>query len=100
MLSGLCPDRLSLVPLWASGPLHLPKAHSWRFGVQCALSLILLWGDVDRFDIQSMHSMVPLWSNADLAIEGSLGNWAEFIPLGIPSLSFVSGKFPQISPSI
>ena len=44
--------------------------------------------------------MVPLWSDADLAVEGSLGSWAEFIPLGIPSLSFVHDKFPQILPSI
>ena len=100
MLSGLCPGRLSLVPLWALGPLRLPKACSWHFGVRGALSLILLWGDADRFGIRSMHSMAPLWSGADLAVEGSFGNWAEFIPLGIPSLSFVHSKFPQISPSI
>ena len=29
-----------------------------------------------------------------LAVKGSLGNWAGFISLGIPSLSFVRGKSP------
>ena len=60
MLSGLCHGRLSLVPLWAPRPLCLPKARSWRFGVQGALSLIPLWDDMDRFGIRSVHSMAPL----------------------------------------
>ena len=93
MLSGLCHGRLSLVPLWAPRPLCLPKARSWRFGVRGALSLIPLWDDTDCFGIWSVHSMAPLWSSVNLAVEGSLGNWAEFILLGIPSLSFVCGKF-------
>ena len=38
--------------------------------------------------------MVPLWSGADLVVEGFLGNWEGFISFGIPSLSFVHGKFP------
>ena len=92
MLSGLCHGRLSLVPLWTPGPLRLPKAHSWHFGVRGALSLILLWDDADRLDIRDVHSMVPLWSGADLTVEGSLRNWAGFISLGIPFLSFVRGK--------
>ena len=100
MLSVLCYGRLSLVPLWMLGPFRLPKARSWRFGVRGALSLMLLWDDADRFGIRSMYSMAPLWSCVDLAVEASLGNWAEFIPLRIPSLSFMCGKFPQISPSI
>ena len=60
MFSGLCHGRLSLVPLWAPGPLRLPKVRSWRFGVRGALSLMLLWDDADRFGMQSMYSMVPL----------------------------------------
>ena len=95
MFLGLCHGQLSLVPLWALGPLHLPKAHSWRFGIQGALSIILLWDDADRFGIRSVYSMVPLWSSTDLAIEGSLGNWAKFISLDIPSLSFVHGEFSR-----
>ena len=42
MFSGLCYGRLSLVPLWAPGPLCLLKARSWCFGVRGTLSLILL----------------------------------------------------------
>ena len=30
----------------------------------------------------------------DLAVEGSLGNWAKFISLDIPSLSFGRGELP------
>ena len=37
MFSGLCHGRSSLVPLRASGPFHLPKARSWRFGVRGAI---------------------------------------------------------------
>ena len=98
MLSGLCHGRLSLVPLWAPGPFRLPKARSWCFDVRGAQLLLLLWDNADRFGIRSVHSMAPLWSGADLAVEGSLRNWAKFISLGIPSLSFVRGKLPQISP--
>ena len=49
-----------LSPLLAPGPLRLPKARFWRFGVRGALSLILLWDDADRFGIWGTHSMVPL----------------------------------------
>ena len=86
--------------IWAPGPLRLPKVRSWRFGVRGALSLMLLCDDADCFSIRSVYSMAPLWSGADLADEGSLRNWAKFISLNIPSLSFVCGEFPQISPSI
>ena len=60
MFSGLYHGRLSFVPLWVPGPLHLPKARSWRFGIQDALSIILLWDDADRFGIRSVYSMAPL----------------------------------------
>ena len=60
MFSGLYHGRLSLVPLWAPGPLRLPKARSWRFGVRGALLLILLWDDADRFGIRNVYSMAPL----------------------------------------
>ena len=95
MFLGLYHGWSSLVPLRAPGPIRLPKARSWRFGVRAALSLILLEDDADSFGIRGAHSMAPLWSGADSAVESSLGNWARFISLGIPSLSFVRGKFPQ-----
>ena len=60
MLLGLCHGRSSFVPLWAPRPLRLPKARSWCLGVRGALSLILLWDDVDRFGIRSVHLMAPL----------------------------------------
>ena len=60
MFSGLYHGRLSPVPLWALGPLHLPKTRSWRFDVRGTLSLILLWDDTDCFGIRSVYSMVPL----------------------------------------
>ena len=60
MFSGLYRGRLSFVPLWLPGFLHLPKACSWRFGVRGALSLILFWDDVNRFDVRNAHSMAPL----------------------------------------
>ena len=41
--SGPYHGRLSLVPLWVPGFLHLPKARSWCFGVRGALSLMLFW---------------------------------------------------------
>ena len=100
MSSGLYHGRLSLIPLWAPRPLCLPKARSWRFDVRGALSSILLWDDADRFGIRNVYSMAPLWSGADLAVEGSFGNWAKFISLDIPSLSFVRSELPQISSSI
>ena len=59
------------------------------------------FGDnADRFGILKVYSMAPLRSIADLEVDGPLGNWAKFILLDIPSLSFVRGEFPQISPSI
>ena len=60
MFLGLCHGQLSLVPLWALGPLRLPKVRFWRFGVRGALSLMLLWDDADRLGIRSVYSMVPL----------------------------------------
>ena len=94
MFSGLCHGWSSLVSLGAPGPLRLSKARSWRFSVRGAL-LLILFGDVaNRFGIQGAHSMVPLRSGADSAVKGSLGNWSRFISPGIPSLSFVQGKFP------
>ena len=60
MFSGLYHGRLSFVPLWAPGPLRLPKARSWHFGVRDALLLILLWNDADHFDVRSVYSMAPL----------------------------------------
>ena len=81
-------------PPWALEPLHLLKARSWRFGVQGALSLILLRNNADHFSIRGPHSLVPLWSNADLAVKGFLGNWARLILLVILSLSFMRSKFP------
>ena len=100
MSSGLYHGRLSLVPLWEPGPLHLPNARSWRFSVRDALSSILLWDDTNRFGIRNVHSMAPLWSGADLAVEGSLENWVKFISLDIPFLSFVRDELPQISSPI
>ena len=60
MSSGLYHGRLSLIPLWAPGPLCLPKARSWRFDVRGALSSILLWDDANRFGIRNVYSMAPL----------------------------------------
>ena len=73
-------------PSISARPLHLPKARFWRFNVRGALSLILLWDDAGRFGIRGAHSIAPLWGGADSAVEGSLGNWAGFILLGIPPL--------------
>ena len=56
--------------------------------------------NTDRFRIRNAYSMAPLWSGADLEIEGSLGNWVKFILLDIPSLNSVCSELPQISPSI
>ena len=60
MFSSLYHGWLSLVPLWAPGPLRLPKARSWHFGVRDALLVILLWNDADHFDVRSVYSMAPL----------------------------------------
>ena len=60
MSSGLYHGRLSLIPLWEPGPLHLPNARSWRFSIRDALSSILLWDDTDRFGIRNVYSMAPL----------------------------------------
>ena len=51
---------------------------------RCAVINTLI-DDSDCFDIQSVHSMAPLWSGVDLAVEDSLGNWAQFISTVIPS---------------
>ena len=54
--------------------------------------------------IASVYGMCIQWRlyevARDLAVEGFLGNWAKFILLDIPSLSFVCGELPQISSSI
>ena len=75
-------------------------ARSRCFGIWGALSLILLWDDEDHFSIRNVYSMAPLWNGTDLAVEDSLGNWAKFISLDIPFLSFVRGELSQISSSI
>ena len=78
-------------------PWHAPGASAYE--VHC--HQCFLFGDnADHFDIQNVYSMAPLWSGADLEVEGSLGNWAKFILLDILSLSFVCGELPQISPFI
>ena len=94
MFSDLCHGRSSLVPLGRPGPLRLSKARSWSFGVRGALLLILFKDVANRFSIRGAHSMAPLRSGTDSTVKGSLGNWTRFISLGIPSLSFVQGKFP------
>ena len=43
--------------------------------------------------MRGTHSLVLLWSGADLAIGGFLGNWAGFMSLVILPLSFVRMKF-------
>ena len=58
--SSLYHGRLSLVPLWVPGFLRLPKARSWCFGIRGALSLMLFWGDADRFGIRNVYLMAPL----------------------------------------
>ena len=78
-------------------PWHAPGASAYE--VHCH-QCFLFRDNADRLDIRNVYSMAPLWSGADLEVEGSLGNWAKFILLDIPSLSFVCGKLPQISPSI
>ena len=54
--------------------------------------------------IASVYGMCIQWHLYEAAqileVEGSLGNWAKFILLDIPSLSFVYGEPLQISPSI
>ena len=60
MYLGLYHSQLILIPLWALGFLRLPKARSLRFGVRGASSLVLPWGDADRFGIRIMYSMAPL----------------------------------------
>ena len=60
MFSGLCHGRSGLVLLLTPGPLHLPKACFWRFGVRGVLSLILLWDDAGRFSIRGAPSIAPL----------------------------------------
>ena len=51
---------LSLVPLWAPGPLCLPKVRFWHFSVRGTLSLMLLWDDADRFGVRNVYSMALL----------------------------------------
>ena len=59
------------------------------------------FGDnADRFEIRKAHSMMPLWSDADLETKGSLGNGVKFILLDILSLNSVYSELCQISPSI
>ena len=56
----------SFVYLW-----HAPDTSAYEVHYhQC-----FLFGDnMDHFGIRNVYSMVPLWSGADLDIEGSLGN--------------------------
>ena len=78
-------------------PWHAPSVSAYKVHRHHSL----FFGDnADRFGIQKAYSMAPLWSGADLEIEGSLGNWVKFILLDIPSLNSVCSEFPQISPSI
>ena len=78
-------------------PWHAPGALAYE--VHC--HQCFLFGDnTNRFSIRNVYSMATLLSGADLEVEGSLGNLAKFILLNIPSLSFVCGELPQISPSI
>ena len=78
-------------------PWHAPGTSAYEAHYhECSL-----FGDnADRFGIRRVYSMAPLWSSADLEVEGPLGNWVKFILFDILSLSFVHGEFPQISPSI
>ena len=78
-------------------PWHAPGASAYE--VHCH-HCFLFWDNVDCFGIRNVYSMTPLWSGVDLEVEGSLGNWAKFILLDIPSLSFVCDKLLQISPFI
>ena len=76
---------------------HAPGASVYE--VHC--HQCFLFGDnVNHFGIRNVYSIAPLWSGADLEVEGSLGNWAKFILLDIPSLSFECDELPQILPSI
>ena len=78
-------------------PWHTPGTSACKVHYhQC----FLFRDNADRFGIRYVYSMAPLWSGEDLEVEGSFGNWAEFILLDIPSLSFACGKFPQILPPI
>ena len=72
-------------------PWHALSASAYE--VHCH-QCFLLGDNANRFGIQNVYSMVPLWSGVDLEVEGSLGNWAKFILLDIPSLSFVYGELP------
>ena len=72
-------------------PWHAPSASAYE--VHCH-QCFLFRDDADRFGIWNGYSMSPLWSGADLEVEGSFGNWVKFISLDIPSLSFLRGKFP------
>ena len=94
MFSDLCHGRSSLVPLGGPRPLRLSKVRSWSFGVRGALLLILFKDVANHFGIQGAHSMALLRRGTDSTVKGSLGNWTRFISPGIPSLSFVRGKFP------
>ena len=78
-------------------PWHTLAASAYE--VHCH-QCFLFRDNADRFGIRNVYSMAPLWSDPDLEVEGSLGNWAKFILLNIPSLSFMCGELPQISPSI
>ena len=72
-------------------PWHAPGASAYE--VHC--HQCFLFGDnTDRFGIRNVYSMAPLWNSADLEVENSLGNWAKFILLDIPPLSFVCNELP------
>ena len=78
-------------------PWHAPGVSVYEaYRHQC-----FFFGDnANRFEIWKAYSMAPLWSVADFAIEGSLGNWVKLILLDIPSLNSECSELPQISPSI
>ena len=101
-------------PLEPSGPTIVPQNHAARllgrgggflrsgasaYEVHCH-QCFLFRDNADCFNIRNVYSMAPLWSGADLEVEGFLGNWTKFILFDIPSLSFVCGELPQILPFI
>ena len=86
-------------PPWVPEPFHLPKAHSWHFGIWDAPSLMPWWSNADCFGIQGAPSLVPLRSDADLTVEDFLGNWAGLISLVIRSLNFMIWILCELSPS-
>ena len=76
-------------------PWHTPDVSAYEVHRhQC----FLFRDNADCFGIRNMYSMAPLWSNTNLDVEGSLGNWAKVILLDIPFLNFVCGEAPRFRP--